>query len=138
MNIKEIANKLSENGLRVTPQRIAILSAIIKLNNHPTAEKIIEYIKKNHPNISVGTVYKVLDSFVENNLLKKVKTDSGIMRYDPYQSNHHHLYCKETDRIEDYEDEKLDELIFNYFNKKGIRNFKIQDIQLQITGTFKH
>ena len=94
MNIKEIADKLSEKGLRVTPQRIAILGAIIKLNSHPTADKIIEYIKKNHPNISVGTVYKVLDSFVENKLLKKVKTESGIMRYDPSQSYHHHLYCE--------------------------------------------
>jgi Fur family peroxide stress response transcriptional regulator len=138
MNKKEIANKLSEKGLRVTPQRIAILNAIIKLNSHPTAEKIIEYIKKNHPNISMGTVYKVLDSFVEKNLLKKVKTEDGIMRYDPSQSNHHHLYCKESDRIEDYEDKKLDELIMSYFNKNGIKNFKIQDIQLQITGTFKH
>jgi Fur family peroxide stress response transcriptional regulator len=138
MDTKEIAGKLSDKGLRVTPQRIAILGAIIKLNNHPAAEKIIEYIKKNHPNISVGTVYKVLDSFVENDLLKKVKTEGGIMRYDPSPSNHHHLYCEETDRIEDYEDEKLDKLIFEYFNRKGIRNFKIQNIQLQITGTFKH
>ena len=138
MDIKEIATKLSEKGLRVTPQRIAILGAIIKLDNHPTAENIIEYIKKNHPNISVGTVYKVLDSFVENSLLKKVKTESGIMRYDPLLANHHHLYCEETDRIEDFEDEKLDELINAYFNKKGIENFKIQDIKLQITGTFKY
>ena len=137
MDTKEIAYILSEKGLRVTPQRIAILSAVIKLNNHPTAEKIIEYIKKNHPNISIGTVYKVLDSFVENNLLNKVKTESGIMRYDPTQSKHHHLYCTETDRIEDYEDEKLDALIIDYFNKKGIKNFNIQNIQLQITGTFK-
>jgi Fur family peroxide stress response transcriptional regulator len=137
MDIKEIASKLSEKGLRVTPQRIAIFGAIIKLNNHPTAEKIIEYIKKNHPNISVGTVYKVLDSFVENDLLKKVKTEGGIMRYDPSPSNHHHLYCEKTDRIEDYEDENLDKLITDYFNQKGIRNFKIQNIQLQITGTFK-
>lgn len=137
MHAKEIAYKLSEKGLRVTPQRIAILGAIIKLNNHPTAENIIDYIKKNHPNISIGTVYKVLDSFVENNLIKKVKTESGIMRYDPLQSSHHHLYCEETDRIEDYEDEKLDELIIDYFNKKGIKNFDIQSIQLQITGTFK-
>ena len=137
MHAKEIAYKLSEKGLRVTPQRIAILGAIMKLNNHPTAENIIDYIKKNHPNISIGTVYKVLDSFVENNLIKKVKTESGIMRYDPLQSSHHHLYCEETDRIEDYEDEKLDELIIDYFNKKGIKNFDIQSIQLQITGTFK-
>ncbi len=138
MNKKEIADKLSEKGLRVTPQRIAILGAIIDLNNHPTAENVIEYIKKKHPNISVGTVYKVLDSFVENNLLKKVKTESGIMRYDPLQSSHHHLYCEETDRIEDYEDETLDALISDYFEKKGIKNFKIQNIQLQITGKFKN
>jgi len=138
MKLKEITNKLSEKRLRVTPQRIAILGAVYKLNNHPTADKIIDYIKKNHPNISIGTVYKVLDSFVENELLNKVKTEGGIMRYDPSPSNHHHLYCEETDRIEDYEDEKLDKLIIDYFNRKGIRNFKIQNIQLQITGTFKH
>ena len=71
MKRQEIAERLSENGLRVTPQRVAILGAIIKLNNHPTAEHIIAYIKKKHPNISVGTVYKVLDSLVEKNLLKK-------------------------------------------------------------------
>lgn len=138
MNKTEIADKLSERGLRVTPQRIAILGAVIDLNNHPTAENVIEYIKKNHPNISVGTVYKVLDSLVENNLLKKVKTEGGIMRYDPLQAHHHHLYCEETDRIEDYEDETLDELINDYFKKKGIKNFKIQNIQLQITGKFKN
>lgn len=138
MKKQEIAAKLSEKGLRVTPQRIAILGAIIRLNNHPTAENIIEYIKKNHPNISVGTVYKVLDSFVENDLLKKVKTESGIMRYDPLSANHHHLYCEETDRIEDYEDENLDALIAEYFKKKGIKDFDIQNIQLHITGTFKN
>jgi Fur family peroxide stress response transcriptional regulator len=135
---KEIANKLSEKGLRVTPQRIAILGAIFELNNHPTADNIIEYIKHHHPNISVGTVYKVLDSFVENTLIKKVKTERGIMRYDPLPYNHHHLYCGDTDRIEDYEDEKLDDLITEYFKKKGIRNFNIQSIQLQITGKFKN
>lgn len=138
MNSKEIARNLSEKGLRVTPQRIAIYSAILRLNNHPSAENIIEYIKKNHPNISVGTVYKVLDSLVENELLHKVKTESGIMRYDPLQSSHHHLYCEETNRIEDYEDEALDALIANYFKKQGIKNFNIENIQLHITGKFKN
>lgn len=137
MEIKNIANKLSEKGLRVTPQRIAIFEAIIKLNNHPTAENIIDYIKEFHPNISVGTVYKVLDSLVENTLLRKVKTESGTMRYDPLQTKHHHLYCSDTDRIEDYQDDNLDELITEYFNKKGIKDFKIEEVKLQITGKFK-
>lgn len=138
MDTKDIATKLSEKGLRVTPQRIAIMSAIHTLNNHPTAENIIDYIKNNHPNISVGTVYKVLDSFVDKQLLKKVKTESGTMRYDPLQENHHHLFCVASDRIEDYEDENLDNLISDYFEKKGIKNFKIENVQLHITGKFKN
>ncbi len=130
--------KLQEKGLKVTPQRVAIYEAIVKLNNHPTAENVIEYIKANHPNISVGTVYKVLDSLVENELLKKVKTEKDIMRYDAVLSNHHHLYCADTDRIEDYGDEKLNKLINEYFKKNKIKNFKVQDIKLQITGKFNN
>jgi Fur family peroxide stress response transcriptional regulator len=130
--------KLQEKGLKVTPQRVAVYEAIVKLNNHPTAENVIEYVKSNHPNISVGTVYKVLDSLVENELLKKVKTEKDIMRYDAVLSNHHHLYCAETDRIEDYEDDKLNKLITDYFKKNKIRNFKIQEIKLQITGKFNN
>ena len=128
--------KLQEKGLKVTPQRVAIYEAIVILKNHPTAENVIEYIKANHPNISVGTVYKVLDSLVENTLIKRVKTDKDLMRYDSVLSEHHHLYCSETQRIEDYDDEGLNKMISNYFKKKKIKNFTIQDVKLQITGKF--
>ncbi len=131
-------DQLKEKGLKVTPQRVAIYEAIVNLKNHPTAENVIEYIKANHPNISVGTVYKVLDSLVENSLLKKVKTEKDIMRYDAVLSNHHHLYCVETERIEDYEDENLNELINDYFKNKKIKNFNVQEIKLQITGKFNN
>lgn len=129
--------QLKSKGLKVTPQRVAIYEAVAELHNHPTAENIIEYIKTNHPNISVGTVYKVLDSLVENNLLRKVKNEKDIMRYDAIMSHHHHLYCSKTERIEDFEDPQLDQFISEYFKKKKIKNFKVQDIKLQITGTFK-
>ncbi len=133
---KAIRDKLQEKGMKVTPQSVAISEAIVKLRNHPTADNIIDYIRSNHPNISVGTVYKVLDSLVENNLVKKVKTERDIMRYDAIMTNHHHLYCAETDRIEDFEDEKLNHLLTEYFRKNKIKNFNIQDIKLQITGNF--
>jgi Fur family transcriptional regulator, peroxide stress response regulator len=136
MTIEEIRDKLIEKGLKVTPQRIAILEAIIKLNNHPTAENIIDYIRKNHPNIATATVYKVLDALAENELLKRVKTDRDVMRYDAAMESHHHLYCSESDRIEDYIDNELNELLDKYFEKKGIPNFNIEDIKLQIIGKF--
>ncbi len=136
MNNESFRNQLSEKGLKVTPQRVAIYEAVVMLKNHPTAENIIDYIKKNHPNISVGTVYKVLDSLVENRLLKKVKNEKDVMRYDAILQKHHHLYCNQTERIEDYEDPELDQLITQYFQKKKVKGFKVNDITLQITGEF--
>jgi Fur family peroxide stress response transcriptional regulator len=136
MPAKEIRNKLSNKGLKITPQRIAILEAIEKLHNHPSADNVIEYIRKNHPNIATATVYKVLDVLAGNELIRKVKTDRDIMRYDAITENHHHLYCAESDRIEDYFDTELNEIIGNFFAKKGIPDFKIEDIKLQIIGKF--
>ena len=136
MKITQIRNKLVEKGLKVTPQRIAILEAIIKLNNHPTADNIIDYIRNNHPNIATATVYKVLDALVANELIIKVKTEKDVMRYDAVMESHHHLYCSESDRIEDYHDNGLNELLEKYFEKKGIPDFKIEDIKLQIIGKF--
>jgi Fur family transcriptional regulator, peroxide stress response regulator len=136
MKPEEISNKLIERGLKVTPQRIAILEAIVKLNNHPSAENIIEYIRKNHPNIATATVYKVLDALVLSDLIKKVKTEKDVMRYDAVIKNHHHLYCSESDRIEDYIDNEINELLEKYFSTKKMPDFKIEDINLQLIGRF--
>jgi Fur family peroxide stress response transcriptional regulator len=136
VKINEIKNKLVEKGLKVTPQRIAILQSIINLNNHPTAEYIIDYIRKNNPNIATATVYKVLDVLTEKGIISKVKTGNDIMRYDAFLEKHHHLYASDTDRIEDYSDNEINELLEKYFEKKGIPGFKIEDIKLQIIGKF--
>jgi Fur family transcriptional regulator, peroxide stress response regulator len=136
MNATGLRTKLIDKGLKVTPQRMAIFNAIIKLNNHPTAENIIDYIRKNHPNISVGTVYKVLEVLVDTQLIKKVKTEKDIMRYDAVMENHHHIYCSDSDKIEDYFDHKLNELLEIYFKKEKIPDFKVEDIKLQIIGKY--
>ena len=134
--INEISDKLKNKGLKVTPQRIAILEAIYKMEGHPTADNIIEYIRKTNPSIATGTVYKVLDVLVEHGLIAKVKTDKDIMRYDGLTEKHHHLYCSASDRIEDYMDEELDGMLGAYFKKKKIPDFKISDIKLEIKGRF--
>jgi Fur family transcriptional regulator, peroxide stress response regulator len=136
MKISEIRNRLTEKGLKVTPQRIAILEAIIKLNNHPSADNIIYFIRNNHPNIATATVYKVLDALVANELIRKVKTERDVMRYDAIMESHHHIYFSESDRIEDFVDAELNEIIEKYFEKKKIPDFKIEDVKLQIIGKY--
>ncbi len=133
-NLSEIRSKLMECGLKITPQRMAVMDAILTLNNHPTAENIADHIKIQHPNIAVGTVYKALETFVENGLVKKVTTERDIMRYDAITENHHHLYFSDSDKIEDYYNEELNSIIEEYFAKKNIPNFNIEEIRLQIVG----
>ncbi len=136
MDKEEIKNKLTDKGLKITPQRIFILEAIHALNNHPTAENIIDYIKDIHPHIATGTVYKVLNVLVDNNLIQKVKTEKDKMRYDANVESHHHLHDKESDVIKDYYDEELDEILRSHFKKKNIPEFKIEEIVMQINGKF--
>lgn len=136
VSTEEIRNKLSAKGLKITPQRLAILDAVYKLDNHPCTDNITEYIRQSNPNIASGTVYKVLDTLVENKLVKRVTTDKDIMRYDGLMENHHHLYCMECGVIEDYVDEELDALIKNYFKDKKIKGFNIFEFALQIKGSF--
>lgn len=135
-DIDKIRNKIVEKSLKVTPQRMSILEAIYNLENHPTAEQIIEFIRKKHPNIASGTVYKVLDTLIANDLVKKVKTEKDVMRYDGFIENHHHLYCIECDYIEDYKNAELDKILKKFFEEKNIDNFIIEDIKLQINGKF--
>ena len=127
---------LKKSSLKITPQRMAVLEALTGLKNHPTADKIKEYVVKNHPNIAVGTIYKTLETFVEKGLVQKVKTEKDVMRYDAILEKHHHLYCEDTEQIEDFFDDKLNSMLEDYFKKKKIPNFKVKDTKLQIIGTF--
>ena len=136
LSSEQISQKLRDARMKVTPQRQAILEAVHLLDNHPTAEQIIDYIRRKHPGIATGTVYNVLDVMVERELIKRVKTDKDAMRYDAVLKNHHHIYCAETDRIEDYFDEELDEMLKTYFHKKSLPGFEIKNIILQIKGNF--
>ncbi len=136
--MENISAILASNGLKVTPQRIAILEAVTVMRNHPTVDKIAEFVRKRHPNIAIGTIYKILEAFVEKKIIRKVKTESDIMRYDTVKEYHHHLYCTDSDEIQDFFDEELDQLLDNYFKNNRIPNFKIEDVKLQIIGKFLH
>lgn len=127
---------LKEKGLKVTPQRISILDAVHQLDNHPTAENITTEIRRRNPRIATGTVYNVLETLVAYGIIRKVKTDRDVMRYDGLCDNHHHLYCTTCDLIEDYHDEDLDRLLRDYFSGKILEGFEVEDFVLQIRGRF--
>jgi Fur family peroxide stress response transcriptional regulator len=131
----DILKILKDAGLKITPQRMVVMETLLRMD-HPTVDQITGEVVRLHPNISQGTVYKTLQTLVEKGIIKKVKSESGKMRYDAVQGTHHHLYSHNSDRIDDYVDRELDNLLTRYFEKNQIPGFDIQDIKLQITGRF--
>jgi len=136
-DLQQISEKFRQNKLKITPQRIAIYNALLERTDHPTAEVIYQEIQPQFPGISLSTVYNTLEMLCEKGLIQKVKTGRDNMRYDAIEQSHHHLYSAQTDRMEDYFDEELDQWLKEYFSRKHIKGFKIQDIKLQITGIFE-
>jgi Fur family transcriptional regulator, peroxide stress response regulator len=133
---REVIKILTENGLKVTPQRIAVLEVVLSLEKHPDADTVIDYIRLNYPHVAIGTVYQNLTTFVKKGIISKVKTENEHMRYDSVKDTHHHLYCSESERIEDYFDKDLDDILQKYLKNKKISNFKIEEIKLQLVGKF--
>jgi len=134
INMQKIRDRIAESGLKVTPQRIAVFEALMNIKDHPSAEIIKNYLSETYPSVSLSTIYNILETFVDKGLIKKIKTENDIKRYDPVLNKHHHLYCQKSDTILDYYDKELDNLIRDYFRDKKIPDFEIEDIKLHITG----
>ena len=133
---RSVIEILVKHDLKITTQRIAILEVIMLLDNHPDAEAITDYLRLTHPSIALATIYKTLDTFTKRGIIKKVPTSKESMRYDAIPERHHHLYCPESERIEDFYDDDLNRIIDEYLKKKKIPNFKVEDVKLQIMGKF--
>ncbi len=137
MQNNQIKQILSEHGLKVTFQRYAVLQILTDTDSHPSADYILNELRKTHPTISTGAVYHILDVFVNKGIINRVVTENNTMRYDALTKKHHHVYLADNDEIVDYFDEDLTELIRNYLNKREIADFEIEDFNLQLIARKK-
>lgn len=130
-----LRDRLVAAGLRATQQRLQILESLLILPGHPTAEQVHRRVTEQTPSLSLGTVYKTLDAFVAAGLTKRVASAEGSSRrYDADCTEHHHLFCTNTQEIIDYCDPQLDELIREFFATKGLGNFQPSSFSLHVTG----
>lgn len=134
VSLTDIKDKLTSVGLKVTQQRLVIYDALIKSLNHPTAENIYEDIKKDNPSVSLGTVHKTLNTFVDAQLINKVSSIDHLKRFDANLTKHNHIYLENTKEIIDYEDTELQQLIVDYLKNKKLTNIELKDVQLQINA----
>ncbi len=88
-------------NIKLTPQRLAILTFLKGNKSHPSAEDIFKSVKKQFPTMSFATVYNTLEALKSKGSVQELKIDSAKKRYDPDNSKHHHLICIKCKNIVD-------------------------------------
>ena len=96
----EMRSALRAHGLRVTPQRLAVYTALRALGRHATAEDVLERVHGTVPGVSLPTVYAGLELLADLGLASRVHAGRAI-RYDPRADPHHHFVCDTCGAVTD-------------------------------------
>lgn len=79
--------------MRYSKQRELVLHTVEQLCDHPTAEEIFDKAAPECPGLSLGTVYRNLNSLVEAGMVRRVSIPGRADRFDHTLCWHSHLYC---------------------------------------------
>jgi Fe2+ or Zn2+ uptake regulation protein len=87
---------LKRAGLKLTPQRMAIVRLFATDESHPTAQDLFEKLRPAFPTMSFATVYNTLDALAKAGLAGLVRIPGkrgDAARFDPNTTAHHHAVC---------------------------------------------
>ena len=87
---------LKRAGLKITPQRVAIVRQFAGDESHPTAQDLFERLRPSFPSMSFATVYNTLDTLARAGLAGVVRLPGkrgDAARFDPNTGPHHHAVC---------------------------------------------
>jgi len=98
-----LIKKMREKGLKLTPQRLAIVDVLVEKNLlHPSARTIYDAAKRRTRGLSLSTVYLTLNELSKHGIIKTLEFDKMENRYEGNPTDHINLVCKECHRITDY------------------------------------
>ncbi|MBX2991352.1 MAG: transcriptional repressor [Bacteroidetes bacterium] len=132
----EILTKhLKSNGkLRATPERFAVLDAVLQSQGHFDVEALYYRLISNGVKVSKATVYNTLELLQECGLVSKYRFAENTSRYEKAfgRPHHHHMICLNCGDIIEFTSDRLERIQEEMAHGKG---FEIQSTTIQIFGT---
>ncbi len=124
-------SKKEEIVFRQSKQRNRILELLRSTESHPTADWLYKQLKKEFPQLSLGTVYRNLTTLIDQGLVKKIHFGSTYDRFEANIKPHYHLICESCGKILDFEMPINDDL-----NKQAklLTTFNIRHHKLEFFG----
>jgi Fur family peroxide stress response transcriptional regulator len=92
---------LKRGGLKMTPQRLAIVRELADDESHPTAQELYERLRASMPTMSFATVYNTLGALSSQGAAVARTLSAGATRFDPKVEPHHHAVCDQCGRVLD-------------------------------------
>ena len=131
---RALYSALRKKGLRPTKQRTCVYNIIMSKKDHPTADDILNRVRKNLPTISLATVYNCLETLVDCELVRQVNFDRSSTRFCPNLTPHAHFKCSETGNIFDI---SLDEESIRSLKAVLPKGYKADNFELSFAGSKK-
>ena len=116
-------------GLKLTPQRLAILQYLRGNRDHPSAADIYAAVSEKFPTMSFATVYNTLNLLVGKGVLKPQIIKEGKIVYDPSAEKHHHFVDEKTGEICDIPWEAI-----RVTGEDALEDFEVLEYQVILRG----
>lgn len=116
---------------RMTRQKEAVMRAVLATTEHPSAEQVFQQVRQTIPSISLGTVYRILGTLVDEGRLRVISTASGPRRYDPAKPAHAHIVCERCGAVADVPFRDYEDLRLRVAEATG---YTVHDGQMRWTG----
>ena len=138
-----VLDLLRSRGLRMTPQRRAIVSEIMSYEGHINPAAVARRVRERVPGVNPSTVYRTLDLLEELGVLSHAHLEAGPEYHRWSDGQHVHLTCSRCGSEESLsivEAERLKKLISRHHGfRPDLTHFAISGIcarcQRQMDGS---
>lgn len=123
--------RLRTQGLRMTPQRLAILRILHEAGRHLSPQEICERAQQVMPGLTEPTVYRTLNFLCEQGLALAAHVGSGQLVYENGEHIHHHLICRACGATHEIDHAMLEALYQQFQENTG---YQIDSVHVTFFG----
>lgn len=97
-------------ALKHSKQRDMIKAFLMGRKDHPTADMVYLNVRKDFPNLSLGTVYRNLTLLADMGEIQRLRLGDGVDHFDADTSLHYHFVCTDCNSVFDLKMDNIDSI----------------------------
>lgn len=131
----ELHQIMKSQGIKITPQRLAIAEVLVNSTDHPSVQQIHERVKDHFPSLTLNTIYSTINVLVKRGLIQELPFEQHA-RYESNLNPHLNLVCTICGDITD--SDMAEALVKNLLSEiEGSEKFAISWQRMDFYGKCK-